>query len=642
MKFAQQQAWPAVALAVLFGAAASRAVAQRDGRVASAAPTVNFSFDNADVRLLIRLVGEVTGRRFVVDERVSGQVTVMAPGPLPAEELYPLFLAVLEARGFTVIERDGTSFVVPLPERTVVAPPVYGPQEALGEGWVTRLFKLEHVDAVEAARGIEPLVRHAKAGGLAVFASSNHLVVTDSAPNVRRIAAVLAELDQPGAARAIEVMALKHASAEDVAVQVMAAMTGAQRAGVRVSQHLRQVAEGRAGAPAESLVIPAPHANSLLLVGSPIALAEMKRIIELLDVESPSATGGRLNAIFLQYLAAEDAAKSLNAVLARATEKDARQRISIEASAPNNALLIEASPRDFQWLKELVSELDRPPQQVMIEILIAEVTLGSQLDLGVEWSTIEAPRDGATTIVGRSRPGETDSLMKAVMEGVFPQGLAVGVARGLDARGRPRVPFLLEALQKNRDVRILSHVPLWAQNNREASVSVVDNIPLLRSTIEGGSGAARDIIQNIDRVDVGIKLRVTPQINPDRRITMQLHPSIEAIIDPGPADTRFAPTIAKRELQTTVTVADEETVVLGGLIRQDRIRRVSRVPLLGDIPLLGHLFRYTTDQTQRNNLLVFVTPRIVGERDRAQAVQDDLERRAGVRAETPGAGVLPE
>ena len=600
-------------------------------RAQSPAPaTVNFSFDNADIRLLVRLVGELTGRRFVLDERVVGQVTVMAPAPLAVDQVYPLLLSILEARGFTIVERDGAHFVVPLPERPAVAPPVYGPAEAVGEGWITRVFRLEHVDVTDAARSIESLVRGAKAGGLAVFAPSNHLIVTDTAASVRRVASVLAELDQPGAGRAIEVVALQHASAEEVAGQVMAAMAGAEGAGARVSRHLRQVAEGATSAPTDLLVVPAAHSNSLVLVGPPVPLAEMKRIIGLLDVESPSG-GGRLNAVFLKYLAAEDAAKSLNAVLARTVEKDARQRISIEANVPNNALLIESSPRDFQWLRELVETLDRPPQQVMIEILIAEVTLGSQLDLGVQWNTIEAPRDGTTTVVGRSRPGETDTLMNAVTEGVFPQGLTIGVARGFDDEGRPRVPFLLEALQQNRDVRILSNVPLWAQNNREASVSVVDNIPLLRSTIEGGSGTARDVIQNIDRVDVGIKLRVTPHINPDRQVTIQLNPSIEAIVDSGPANTAFAPTIAKREMQTTVTVPDGDTVVLGGLIRQDRINRVARVPLLGDIPLLGHLFRYTYEQTQRNNLLVFVTPRVVTEGARADEVRRDLEHRANMR-----------
>lgn len=622
-----------MAIAALAAAVGGSGAAQepRAGTVAS----INFSFDNADIRLLIKLVGEVTRRRFVVDERVVGQVTVLPPGPVRLDEVYPLFLSILEARGFTVVERDGAGFVVPLPERGTMIPEVSA-AGAEAAGLATRIFQLRHVSAAEVARGIEPLVRGAKAGGLAVFGGTNHLIVTDTAANLRRVASVLEELDRPGAARAIEIISLRHASAEEIAAQVMTAMTGAERAGVRVSRHLRQVAEGDAAAPGDVLVVPAAHSNSLVLVAPPVPLAEMKRIIALLDVESVSG-GGRLNAVFLKYLGAEDAAKSLNAVLAKTAEKDARQRIAIEPNPPNNALIIEAAPRDFQWVKELLETLDRPPQQVMIEILIAEVSLGSQLDLGVTWSTVEQPKDGETTALARSRPGSVDTLADAISKGVFPQGLAVGVARGTYASGAPRVPFLLEALKQNRDVRILSNVPLWAQNNKEATVSVVDNIPLLRSTIEGGSGTARDVIQNIDRADVGIKLRVTPHVNPDRQITIHLNPSIEAIVDPGPTDTAFAPTIAKREIQTTVTVADGTTVVLGGLIRQDRIRRVSRVPLLGDIPVLGHLFRYTSDRTQRNNLLIFVTPTVVSDEGRAE----EMRRRLEARTNLPGPDTEP-
>ena len=227
--------------------------------------------------------------------------------------------------------------------------------------------------------------------------------------------------------------------------------------------------------------------------------------------------------------------------------------------------------------------------------------------------------------------------MRAVTEGVLPRGLSVGVAHGLDSSGLPRVAFLLRALQEERDVRILSNVPLWAQNNSEASISVVDNIPILRSTIEGGAGVSRDIIQTIDRMDVGIHLTITPHINPDREITLQLKTSIEAIISDGPPDTPFAPTIARREVATTVTVPDSDTVVISGLMREDKLQREGRVPVLGRLPLIGALFRYTSDRTQRSNLLVFVTPRLVSDMPSANRVRSDLENRSGILPVPPHA-----
>lgn len=599
-------------------------------RAEATGPQVNFNFEQADLGMLIQLVGETTGRRFILHEKVAGRVSVVSPGPLPVVELYPLLLSILESRGFAVVEREGQFFVVPIPDSPISVSPEMG---AGGGGLVTRVYRLQNADAVEVARAIEPLVRGAKNGQLTVFPPSGHLIVTDLEPNLKRLEKVLAELDREGVARSLEVLSLEHASADEVAEQVMEALGGAVRAGTRVSQHLRQVAEGGGSLPTGALVVASAQANRLILVGSPSQLVELKRLIALLDVESQTGTG-RLNSIFLKYLSAQEAAVSLTALLSKSLPKDQARDIAIEANVANNALIVESSPRDFQLIKDLVEGLDQMPQQVMIEILIAEVTSGKELDLGVQWSSISDPADG-TVEIARSRPGETDTVMDAVSKGLFPQGLALGVARGLDGKGVPRVPFLLQALQQDRDVRILSSVPLWAQNNSEALVSVVENIPILRSTIEGGGGLTRDVIQNIDRIDVGIKLKVTPHVNPDKMITLKLNPSIEAVVDSGPPDMRFAPTIAKREVSTIVTVPDRSTVVISGLIREDKIKRENSVPILGRIPLLGFLFRSTSDATVRSNLLIFVTPSLVTDMEQAEEYKRMLKQR------TPGLSLEP-
>ncbi|MCX7817783.1 MAG: type II secretion system secretin GspD [Kiritimatiellae bacterium] len=594
---------------------------------ATPAKTVRFSFDQADIRVLAGVVGEITGRRYVVTDKVSGTITVVAPAPLTAEEVERLFLSLLESRGFGVVEREGTFFIVPLPEAqgAVMTPPLDRPGVA-GEGLVTRIFALQHVEAAEVARTLEPLVRGAKAGGLAVFAPGNRVVVTETRSNLERIAGILAELDRPGSTRTVEVVRLQRGSAEELAQQINAAIAGAEPAAASVGRHIRQVVEGGGALPAGATVIASPAANSLVLVGTAVQIAELKRIIALLDVE-PAAGVGRLNAIRLRYLSAEEAAKSLTALLQKSVEKDARQRISIEPSSANNALLVHASPADFQWVRELVESLDTMPCQVLIEILIAETDANRQLDLGVNWSTVELPGRGETVVAGRSRPGPSDPVQEILQRNVFPQGLSVGVAYG--AQQGMVIPFLLQALKQDRDTRILSSVPLLVQNNTEASVSVVENIPVLRSTIEGGAGTSRDVIQNIDRMDVGIKLKVTPHVNPNREISLVLNPTIEAVVDTAPG-REFAPTIAKREVKTTITVPDRSTVVISGLIREDKGRREHKIPLLGDIPWIGALFRYASDVNRRNNLLVFVTPRIVEQGAEAEAVGNAMERRAGM------------
>ncbi len=589
---------------------------------------VNFSFDQADLRLLVKLVGDMTGRRFVIDNTIGGKVTVVTPPRIPLDEVYPLFLSILESSGYSVVENNGVYTVVPLAEKTPAAPLVTGESGADRQGIITKVILVQNISATELKKVLEPMVRGGKGGALAAFGPTNHLIVTDTADSIRRIEQIIAELDRPGASRVVEILKLQHAAAEDIAEQLTAAMKGALSADKAVSRHIQQVAEGSGALPSDVVVVAAPAANALVVVGTPPQLTEMKRIVAMMDVERQTGYG-RLNAVFLKYLSAEEAAKSLNGLLAKTVEKDQRQRIAIEPNAANNALLVDASPGDFALVKTLVDQLDKAPQQVMVEILIAEIELGKNLDLGVEWSTIDAPKDGTTTMIGRSRPGETDLMKDIVDNNTFPQGVALGVARGTytDASGNviPRIPFLIRALAENRDIKILSNVPLWAQNNTEASVSVVENIPILKSTIEGGAGTARDVIQNIDRTDVGIKLKFTPHVNPDGEVTMQLHPSIEAVTDEGSTETQFTPTIAKREVSTTVTVPNQTTVVISGLIREDQTKVVYKVPILGDIPLLGMLFRSTSDKKERTNLLIFVTPTIVTDMKAATEMKSKLQ-----------------
>ena len=601
-----------------------------------------FKVGQADIRVLARTVGELTGRRFEISDKVEGRISLLNPQPVRLDELYPLFLALMEARGFTVIEREGISFIVPVAEAASGA--ALAPSDAPGSGgWQTRMFKLEHTDAVEFARSIEPLVRSREGkSGLSVFSSSNMVLVSDTEASLRRIEAVLREVDQPGAARAIEVVPLKHASAVELAEEVGAVLAGAESAGSAVSRRMRQVAEGGGAQPGVSMVVASPQSNSLVLVGTPVQRQEMRRVIELLDVES-TAGQGNLHAVFLRFLKAEDVVKELEPILALKGEKAPPPDISISANKENNAILVRALPREVQRVRELVQQLDLMPQQVMVEVLIAEVGFDKKLDLGVEWSTVDLPDPGETQVIGRSRPGIADTMMDTIAKGLFPQGLSVGVARG-SSSGLPNLMALIQALQENRDVKILSSVPLWAQNNVKASIKVLDEIPILESNVIRAKTTEQytdDYIQNIKRQEVGITLEVTPRVTTDGNVTLELKPTIESVVSQGSADLPYTPTIARRQVETTVTVPDRTTVVISGLIREDRVKRVWKIPLLGDIPYLGALFRYTSDGTQRNNLMIFVTPRVIHGIADSDEVRALLEPRAGLPDHiTPGGTLL--
>jgi general secretion pathway protein D len=290
----------------------------------------------------------------------------------------------------------------------------------------------------------------------------------------------------------------------------------------------------------------------------------------------------------------------------------------------------------------------------MIEVLIAEVSAEEGLEMGVEMSALSLPGPGSTTISGGSRlDAATDSLMTKIQQGIFPRGLTVGVGQGTvagtvaattagaaagttagaaAATTVAAVPAVLnlDAIRKSGKFKIVSETALEGQNNLEASVKIVNDIPILKSTIQGGAGTARDVVQNIERMDVGIKLKLTPHVIEGGEVRMTLSPSIEAVVDAGSAETQFTPTIARREVNTTVTVPDGQVIVIAGLTREDRRQTLKQVPLLGSIPLVGLLFRQRVDATQKTNMLIFVTPHIVTRMSAAEKAMKNWRAKTGI------------
>lgn len=583
---------------------------------------VNFSFDKVDIRFLVKLVGDLTGRRFVIDKEIEGKITVVTPPKIPISEVYPLFVSILEASGCAVVERDGIYHIVAREARATPIVPVLGPDKILPEeGMITKVIRIGHLSAVDVSKILEPMVAGSKTGGLGVLEATNHLIITDTADSLRRIEEIIKQIDKPGMTRVVEIHKLRYADAWDMANEMNLAISGGSSKvmtrGERLKQRLPRPGGKGALAPGAAIVVAAPHSNSLILVGTSFQVADLKLLIERMDVE-PVSGYGHLRVIFLKYLSSEEAAKSLTALLAKGVEKPQNQKIAIESSISNNALLINAAPKDFEMVKKLIAQLDYPPQQVLIEVMFAEITAKKGHDFGVEFLASGSPSEGSSVMLGGMRTAEEeDSLMSTIMSGVVPAGLTFGVARGsyTDSDGNVIYDFPalinINAIEENYNFKVLSNVPLWTQNNQEASVNIGKNIPILKSTIEGGAGTARDIIQNIERIDVGIKLTVTPHVNPNCEVLMKLNLSIEAVVETSTGGLDYTPTIAKREVTTTLTVPNNETVVISGLIREDEVSAERRIPILGSIPLLGWLFRHSVKSVERTNLLIFVTPHVV-------------------------------
>jgi general secretion pathway protein D len=619
--------------------------AQREGNIEIGA------LDRVKVEAFAQLLSDATGRPFAVAGDVDAAFTVIVPGgdalQLPAADVYAFGLSVLASAGLSVVDEGGSCRIVRLPEGGGLAVGAAMREGQTNSGLVTRVFRVEHVAADDVRRVLEG--GGGRKGWIAVLESSNHLVVTDTARTLERVAALVAELDLPGLSRVTEVVPLKFADAESLARQLNTTiLQGQPQEGQQLAARLQGA--GAASVQARTgLAVAAPHANSVILVGPASQLTEFKALIAQLDVDMPTGRG-HLNAIALQYLKADDAAKSISALLeksaAKAADGKSIRRIAVESSPANNALLVDASPNDFEIVRNLLAQLDRAPEQVHISVLIAEISDSGGFTWGVGLTALTAPdKKGATAFSAGSRlAGDTSgSLVENATGGILPQGLTAAFAHasGVDAAGNLIVNYpgiiSIEALKANSDVKILSETALQAQNNVEATLSIVDEIPILKSTIEGGSGTARDVIQNIERQEVGVKLKLMPHVIPGGLVRMDLSPSIESVISSGSSTTEFTPTIAKRTANTTVTVPDGQTIVIAGLTRKDVQKIDNRIPVLGDIPLLGWLFRYTSDVEKTANLLILVTPTIIRSPAEARQSTQAWRNKTGIHddAEAP-------
>lgn len=622
------------------------AVAQEDG-------FINFSFDKVDVTTFVKLVGDITGKKFAVADDVTGKVTIVSPN-VSRKEVYPLFVSILESCGCSVIQEGEICRVVKLPDRKSRIGDVVGVGEVTpSDGIVTKVLHLEHVSAVELRRILESSVGGGNEGGIGALEETNHLIITDTSDNIRRIEKIISEVDKPGLSRTTEVVFLEFANAKDLAEQMNAAMYEGMTRGERLQGRLpaptagsyssnsagRKNIPGSASGSRETVVVASPHSNSLMLVGNPSQIEQLKKIIQQMDIDAPSGRG-HLNAIFLKYIEAVEAAKNISELLLQLDKKakiDEKRQIAVVASAENNAIIVDAMPGDFAMVKTLVEQLDKMPEQVHITVMIAETSAGKGLELGVEMAAFDMPdKVGSTVVQGSLRLSEgVDSLMSSIQKGVFPSGISAGLAFGSreDASGNIIASYPgminINALKKDSRFNVISETSLEAQNNKEASVNIVNEIPILKSTI-AGAGDARDVIQNIDRIEVGIKLKLLPHIIPGGEVQMVLNPSIEAVIDQGPSGTQFAPTIARRDVSTTVTVPDGRTIVIAGLTRNDTTKTVRKVPILGSIPLIGWLFRHTIEEEVKTNLLIFVTPNIVSNTAKAEEIMENWKIKTGL------------
>ena len=620
----------------------------------AAAGRVTLDFKNVELTDLIQTISELTGKNFLYDETVQGKATIISPDSMTLDAAYQLFLTVLNVKGFTVVPSGNTNKIVPLKNaKESSLPTVVNGGSKVTEQVITRVFRLKYLDAaVVAPTVLFPLMP--PTANVSAYAPGNSLIITDTGANIERLAKIIYELDQPEGVSDIEVVALENSKADDIAKALTAVMS---------QPDVKRRVGTSAATEAPLKIIPYAAGRCLIVMASKEDMAIIKTLIARMDKE---IDGTRAN-IHLCYLENADAvtlAVTLNEILtgvktgAGGVKRDGQPvgtsatglsatglpgtgplstgPLTITADKPTNSLIINASLDDYKTIKEVIDKLDIKRKQVYVEALILELSMDATQRLGASLQGA-ASINGNSVVLGSSNQntgpvglgaalttssGGVPDLLTQAIEGL----LVGGFAKPITVTGPSGTPISVPALsvlidlsKTDTDVNVLSAPRLLTSDNEEAEIIVGSNVPIITGRLTGvnsASSSSTNLTQSVavERQDVALKLRFTPQITEGDLVRLNVYqeitniaPSSSTVGDPN----QVGPTFTKRVLRNTVLVENHKTVVLGGLIDTNVTDSVTKVPILGDIPGVGWLFKRTSTKKQKTNLLVFINPTII-------------------------------
>lgn len=570
------------------------------------AQQLTLNLKEADIRSVIATVSKMTGMNFIVDPRVQGQVTVISAEPMNAEEIYDVFLSVLSVHGFAAIPAGDAVKIVPeVTAKQGAIPTVTPKQPGTGDQYVTRIIKVDNVDAAQLVPILRPLLP--QQAHLAALPAANVLIASAGAANLARLAEIINRVDVAGDAE-VEVIRLEYASAAEVVNTINAL----------------QQARGRQPGEAATLVAD-ERTNSVLLSGGANRL-QLRTLITHLDI--PLQDGGNTEVVYLRYADAAEVAQILTGISASLVQAaaggqaQAVPEVTIEADDATNSVVINATPEIMRSLKAIIGRLDIRRAQVLVEAVVAEIRTDDQKRLGIQWAYDGSADNGPVGIVNFPTAGDASlgSVAATVAGGGIPTPPGLLAAVG-DTAGDVRSGALLHAIAFNTDANILSTPTLVTLDNEEAEIVVGQNVPFVTGsyTAPGGTGTTpTNPFQTIQREDVGLTLRVRPQINEGNAVKLELVQEVSSVTQAavGAADI----ITDKRALRTTVMVDSGQVVVLGGLVDEQLDEAVNKVPGLGDIPVLGWLFKYRSTQKVKRNLMVFLRPVILRTEVQSSAV----------------------
>ncbi len=583
---------------------------------------IQLNFVDVDITTVANFISKITGKNFIYDDRVTGKVTIVAPTRIDVEEAFDLFTSVLELKGYSTVF-TGTAYKI-VPSGGIKQDPmkVVSNGFRVNDSYIARLIPLAFIQSQDILPMIQPLI--SREGYVAAFGRGNALLVIDSALNVEKILNIIKLVDVEPRGFTPEVVYLKYGQAEAIAQTLRQIRPGSRQSMTKMTPQPPAGPEG-SGPVADKRL------NALILFGSPEENAEYKRLIDILDVAPPEARS-KINVYYLENAESSEIAKVLEGIIKPAGPAtpppgapgvppmaEFAGRIAITPDKASNSLIIMASPEDYQNIVQVIKKLDRRPSQVFVEAMIAEVSIDKTLNLGANWRAA-ATSHGKPLFIGGVGTIDSTAIQNIVsgMTGFSLGGVAnflnIPVTQPDGTVTTLNVPGFaaLFNLSEFRDVvNVLSTPHILTSDNKEAEIMVGENVPFL-SQFQASTTLGAPPIQSIDRKDVGITLRIKPQISEGNYIKLDIYQEISALVPTATTGVTATDIITtKRSAKTSVVVKDKQTVVIGGLIQNKETKNISKVPILGDIPLLGWLFKSTTTENTKTNVLVYLTPTIV-------------------------------
>ena len=546
-----------------------------------------FNFVDVDIETIISAVSKYTKQTFIIDKRVKAKVTIISQYSVSPDEAYRIFLSILQVNGFAAIPGTSATKIVPAAQaKQNSLNTSYGNIRNPSDELVTHIIEVQHVNAQQLTAILRPLIPNSS-GHIAAVPSSNVLIITDTKANISRIQRIIRRIDTVSNDE-IEVVPLQHATASEV-VRILAQLNASDKNAKGVP---KMVADDRT--------------NSILISGDKPIRLRLKALI--LHLDTPLEVGGNTHVIYLRNAVAKDLVPVLTGV-SKSVEKGKSPQSSpiiIQADEHTNALVITAPPEVFRSLKQVIVQLDVRRAQVLVEAVIAEVSSNFSREFGVQWGIDGRDSNNAVGLVNfGSNP---ISAYADLSNPPNPVGFNVGVG---DLSGSNKIVALITALSGDATTNILSTPTLVTLDNEEAEIVVGQNVPFVTGSYSStGSGStASNPFQTIERQDVGLTLRIKPQINEGDSIKLDVEQEVSSLS--ASADNASDLITNKRSIKTSVIVSDGEIIVLGGLIEDTLTESEQKVPLLGDIPLLGWLFRYQETKKIKTNLMVFIHPTIL-------------------------------